>query len=1491
MSDIKSAKQTDKSTKQNVFQKAKYFFKGYKTPKYLILSSITFLTLTLILSALALWSSNTTKQIAKASATDLIANVSLGYQPQLPKLSPDESKIYIANFNDPGKIDVFNTVSNTITNTITVGNSPWSTTFNPTGTTAYVSNYNTAVPQDPLGGSISVIDVATSTETLKIPLGAGRTPTFSFLAGTKLYVLDGNTTVPNNLSVIDTATNTVSSTIGVGGYQNKAVLSADGAFLYVLSSSGSSQDLITKINTSTGSTQSINIPLGGTCGCLSNMVLSPDGSKLYVSLPLADKMIAINTVSMSAPDANNTVTFPAGSSPTFIKIPPDGSKLYVENSGSRTISVINTGILPLTVTSTINTGGAGKNMELSADGSLIYVTNDSNNTFSTIDTLTGQIVKTVSTGNTPFYLLLSEVNKRVYGFNIGSVSLSKSIDIFALNIVTSSDITSASCTPNINDISGTANCTVNTSNSVTGFVTFTLGTNAGLFGKYCDATFPVSGGNTANCSITFAQTGLNTPVMATASGGGVFSAGNLTINPKITTPNLGSGATSGGTNISIAGSGFQNFYEGMTVKNINPGIGDPSNRIDDQVFQADGKSLIISPTLDTTVYNNIPINALYRLDQNLNLDTAFSSNLNASLVTEVSSVAIQPDQKILVSRVVSSYSPPPPYILRLNSDGTTDNTFNQNTLTNKVKFRGITIQPDAVGNDFKILVTTSPDYTDTSNYKITRLNSDGSLDNSFSSNVLFPTNKIIGTLVQNDRKILVYGTFTSLNGTTSNKLIRLNPNGDIDATFNNGFDSTAKINSIAYQKNDDKILVGGEFTTYNGNTVGKNIIRLNSDGSVDTSFVTGTGAFSPGTSTDSVGIIKIQPSTNKILLVGPRLYNGSYPGNNSSIGFVIRLNSDGTLDNSFIYDYSPSGTTSGPETLEIDPFNNIWVYGYSNRYDNFPRKLNNTTTLAKVELIQGATTLTCTNTVVVSSSSITCTTPATVTSGQYDVKITNGDGTSTTLTNGYTYFSPTVEISSSSITSLQSCNPTYPTPVVQGVGTVTCILKLTDNLAANYILPTIPLVFKIDNSTASISCSAASGASCSIDNTADTITITAVPTTGSSLGSQPLSVSGDGTNFTSYNNAAFVVRNIVNGDIASLVCATPKFINETTNCTITTTTDVANLTGTIKVRVGAGGTSVPCNVSAGTGTTIPCNNVSVGVTAGTFPSQYATSGTIPETYVDGNNITVVVPTTTITQANIATSSNCTSTLTVTIGSTYSCVFPLAGDPGNNYTLPAGGITASTSSASGSSPACTNIAGNGTGNVALVCSSIPTTAGSTGLQNVLVTIGGGTATDKGDVTLTNYVTTDLLFIDPSKVSFSPVESSAIKFGSGDLTLTVNPNTGSGATGDTRLTRGGTTAVCKFRLKEFGVADSDATRGFDASLSKLAGSVADLDLTNNSFDVAYSETTGCSVKLPAGTAQNQPKWFFETRVVRSDTQVFGRDNSYFMTYGAIGGVSVS
>jgi uncharacterized delta-60 repeat protein len=128
------------------------------------------------------------------------------------------------------------------------------------------------------------------------------------------------------------------------------------------------------------------------------------------------------------------------------------------------------------------------------------------------------------------------------------------------------------------------------------------------------------------------------------------------------------------------------------------------------------------------------------------------------------------------------------------------------------------------------------------------------------------------------------GVFISYNGVASSRIIRLNSDGSKDTSFviGTGF-NTGGVYSIAVQTN-GKILVGGSFTSYNGVESNK-IIQLNSDGSKDTSFVIGTGF---NTTVNSI----VLQSDGKILLGGVFIsYNGVASNR------IIRLKSDGMIYN------------------------------------------------------------------------------------------------------------------------------------------------------------------------------------------------------------------------------------------------------------------------------------------------------------------------------------------------------------------------------------------------------------------------------------------------------------------------------------------------------------------------------------------------------------------------------------------------------------------
>ena len=98
---------------------------------------------------------------------------------------------------------------------------------------------------------------------------------------------------------------------------------------------------------------------------------------------------------------------------------------------------------------------------------------------------------------------------------------------------------------------------------------------------------------------------------------------------------------------------------------------------------------------------------------------------------------------------------------------------------------------------------------------------------------------------QKDGKALIGGRFSSYNGYPANSLVRINPDGTIDPSFDTkvGFGIFFKeypyVKAIGLQP-DGKVIIGGLFDSYDS-WPANGIVRLNADGSRDYSFVVGTG--------------------------------------------------------------------------------------------------------------------------------------------------------------------------------------------------------------------------------------------------------------------------------------------------------------------------------------------------------------------------------------------------------------------------------------------------------------------------------------------------------------------------------------------------------------------------------------------------------------------------------------------------------------------------
>lgn len=338
-------------------------------------------------------------------------------------------------------------------------------------------------------------------------------------------------------------------------------------------------------------------------------------------------------------------------------------------------------------------------------------------------------------------------------------------------------------------------------------------------------------------------------------------------------------------------------YNGLTDKNItrlntdgskdtnfNTGSGF-SSTVNSIVIQTDGKILVGGVF---TEYNENFKNRIIRLNTDGSNDTSF--NIGYGFQGIVNIIALQSDGKILVGGSFESYEGNLGRgLVRLNADGSRDTSFNSGSgfINNdsQGKIYSISVQSDGkilVGGNFN-------EYNGSPENKIIRLNADGSIDTSFNTGSGF--NNIVRSIsTQNDGKILVGGYFTEYNGLTENNIIRLDADGSKDATFNTGVGFNDTVNTISVQ-NDGKILVGGEFTEYSAMTESK-IIRLNTDGSKDINFTTGTGFNPVGYACDIKSVVL--KNDGKILAGGTfSEYNGS-PRKH-----LIQLNTDGIRDTGF----------------------------------------------------------------------------------------------------------------------------------------------------------------------------------------------------------------------------------------------------------------------------------------------------------------------------------------------------------------------------------------------------------------------------------------------------------------------------------------------------------------------------------------------------------------------------------------------------------------
>ena len=385
--------------------------------------------------------------------------------------------------------------------------------------------------------------------------------------------------------------------------------------------------------------------------------------------------------------------------------------------------------------------------------------------------------------------------------------------------------------------------------------------------------------------------------------------------------------------------------------------------------QSDGKIIIGG---GFTLFNGFTRNRLVRLNPDGTEDIPFYTNLTSTGTGSgfnglilFDCIKIQSDGKILVGggfNIFNGFTRNG--LIRLNSDGTEDTSFYTNLTSTGTGsgFNGF-IYTICLQADGKILVGgTFNSFNGNTRNRIVRLNSDGTEDTSFYISVISTgtgtafNNVVYSIREQTDGRILVSGNFTSFNGSTRRRLIRLNPSGSEDASFYTNLSPLGSgFNSAVYGitiQNDGKIIITGDFNVLDS-SLRENIVRLNSNGTGDTQFYLNVTSTGDGTGFNNGGTFHTSIQTDGKIIV-----TGGFSDFNDSVGNnrnrIVRLNSDGTEDSSFYSPITP-GFDNFVYTNEIQSDGKILLGGdfttFAGNTRNFSIRLNSSTETPSTPLV------------------------------------------------------------------------------------------------------------------------------------------------------------------------------------------------------------------------------------------------------------------------------------------------------------------------------------------------------------------------------------------------------------------------------------------------------------------------------------------------------------------------------------------------------------
>lgn len=343
--------------------------------------------------------------------------------------------------------------------------------------------------------------------------------------------------------------------------------------------------------------------------------------------------------------------------------------------------------------------------------------------------------------------------------------------------------------------------------------------------------------------------------------------------------------------------------------------------------QTDGKIIVVGNADNTLLVlrynNNGTLDANFDTDGILNTTIPITTSIpNSQFVDNKAELSIQSSGKLLISLTSQDDFG----LVQLNSNGSLDTTFGTNgiTLLNNVnieKTSFLILKPNG-----KIVIGGVSNNVGNTNYKIISniVSSNGIFESSSYFNTFTSCDRVRSLIVQSSGKTLVLSdSYNTGNGNTQ-ILTRYNTDGSLDLTFGvNGIIENLFADLNLFQQPDGKFLICNYYE----------IQRYSVDGILDTTFGNNGSTEFILQNPNPVDIIDniVITSDSKILLAIDYLQ-----GNKISFG-VLKLNSNGSIDTTFgvngfataRFNTFASDDIEFAASICINSLNEIIVSGYS----------------------------------------------------------------------------------------------------------------------------------------------------------------------------------------------------------------------------------------------------------------------------------------------------------------------------------------------------------------------------------------------------------------------------------------------------------------------------------------------------------------------------------------------------------------------------------